>query len=91
MKWEYLFLTLAREPGGLFRKGGSWKVKYVNGEELANWNDGPAFYDYCNQLGEEGWEIVGFSQSPVFGRIVGGWGGGVEGEIFRIVLKRPRR
>jgi hypothetical protein len=90
MKWEYLFLTLARLPGGLFRRGGAWKVRFVNGEELANWKDGPRFYEYCNQLGEEGWEMVSLSYAPVFGEVWQGFGGGVARENFRIVLKRPK-
>jgi hypothetical protein len=62
-KWEYLFLE----------SEGAWnpKVRYVNHEELPNWRDGPPLHEYMNQLGDQGWELVGFDtygQAMVFKR-----------------------
>ena len=53
-KWEYLFLI----PG--HHKNQDYPYS-VNGQELKNWKRGPNLYDYCNQLGEEGWELVGYT------------------------------
>ncbi len=54
--WEYLFLELA-DASGYFGPR-QWKAKYVNGQQLAFWKDGPSIHEYCNQLGKQGWEIV---------------------------------
>ena len=35
-----------------------WKAHMVNGRELRDWKKGPNLYDYLNQLGREGWELV---------------------------------
>jgi hypothetical protein len=37
-----------------------WGAKRVNGQELQNWKR-TDLYEYINQLGEEGWELVGYS------------------------------
>jgi len=83
-KWEYIFLTIDRDEG-LLRRSGPWKVRFVNGEELQGWKDGPDLSDHCNQLGAEGWEMFAVSQSPIFDS-----GGSVKKDNFRIVMKRPR-
>lgn len=49
--WEY------REV--VFREYGGFRPRYVNGEELAGWKDGPSIHEYLNLLGAEGWEVAG--------------------------------
>jgi len=72
-KWEYQFLTAARAWWG-----GTWKVRWINGDELPRWQKGPSLYEYCNRMGEQGWEVIGLSEAPV------------RRENFRVVLKRPK-
>jgi hypothetical protein len=50
-KWEYLFLTAEKAEG-------VWLPRFVNGEELEGWLEGPSLYEYSDQLGDEGWELV---------------------------------
>jgi hypothetical protein len=52
-KWEYLIVSSAYDKG-------NDKAKRVNGQELQNWKR-TDLYEYINQLGEEGWELVGYS------------------------------
>lgn len=83
-KWEYLFLIVDRESGGLLSSPGSWKVRKANGEEVPDWTSGPELHEFCNRLGAKGWEMIGFSQSPVFDQHAA-----VSHHNFRIVMKRP--
>ncbi len=50
-KWEYLFLTAEKTEG-------KWLPKFVDGKELEGWNSGPNLYEFSNQIGSEGWELV---------------------------------
>ena len=56
-KWEYLEITNAYGGGGLYGK----IVSAINSEPTTIGKGGPLpeFYAYVNQLGEEGWELVG--------------------------------
>ena len=56
-KWEYLFLTV-------FRVGDVWKVGIVNGKEIPKWIQGVSLYDFVNERGEEGWELISANFSP---------------------------
>lgn len=62
--WEYLFIEVE----------GAWnpKVRYINHQELHDWRHGPPLYEYVNQLGAEGWELIGLqgyqNQDMVFKR-----------------------
>jgi hypothetical protein len=49
--WEYQEV--------IFRDYGGFRPRYVNGEELAGWKDGPTIHEYLNQLGADGWELAG--------------------------------
>lgn len=49
--WEYQEV--------IFRNYGGFRPRYVNGEELAGWKDGPIIHEYLNQLGADGWELAG--------------------------------
>ena len=50
-KWEYLFVIATNE-------GNQWRPQYVNGQELSGWQRGPTLYQFANQMGEQGWELV---------------------------------
>jgi hypothetical protein len=43
----------------VFRDYGGYRPRYVNGEELDGWKNGPLLHEYLNQLGAEGWELAG--------------------------------
>lgn len=76
-KWEYLFLKaeIAHED---------WRARYVNGEEIKNWQAGITLYDFANRLGEEGWELItapyGYTYSEPHNTLY---------ETYRLVFKRP--
>ena len=69
-KWEYLSL-LARLVNE------DWRPKYQNGTQLPDWENGPKVYDYLNQLGDAGWELV----SETFDS---------DNHVMRLRFKRPR-
>ena len=49
--WEYQEVV--------FRDYDGFRPRYVNGEELESWKDGPIIHEYLNQLGADGWELAG--------------------------------
>lgn len=59
-KWEYQIIVAEKYGKGIFGhvmpKEVSWKVHYVNGETMQNWDDIP-LYNYLNKQGELGWEV----------------------------------
>jgi hypothetical protein len=75
-KWEYLEV----QPATPF--GGGLKAMVVNRRELRNWEQGPDFHEYINQLGAEGWELVTVVQAS---RLVVMKG---KGESYLYVFKR---
>lgn len=50
-KWEYQFVELGVDKG-------NWLPRSVNGTELPNWKKGSPSWAYCNQLGDQGWELI---------------------------------
>lgn len=78
VKWEYKFLMVDWANG-------SWRVYKDNGAETEDWKNSPSYIQVCNQLGEEGWEMVTLSYTPVFNQ-----GGEITRDFFRIVMKRPK-
>ncbi len=50
-RWEYMEVV--------FRDYGGYRPRFVNGEEQSGWKQAPLIHDYLNQVGEEGWELVG--------------------------------
>ena len=43
----------------IFRDYGGYRPRYVNGQEQQGWKQAPLIHETLNQLGEEGWELVG--------------------------------
>ena len=55
IQWEYMEV--------IFREFRGWRPRYVNGAELDDWKEQPEIGDYLNQMGQEGWEMVGIVNS----------------------------
>jgi hypothetical protein len=55
-RWEYAILDCKTD------RRNTWHPWQFRGVELTNWQN-IAFDSYLNQLGEQGWELVGFSHS----------------------------
>ena len=49
--WDYLIVSFSNYRG--------WRPRYINGQEIRNWNQAPVIHDYLAQLGQDGWEMVG--------------------------------
>jgi len=43
----------------VFRDYGGYRPRFVNGEEQTGWKRAPLIHNYLNQMGEQGWELVG--------------------------------
>ena len=56
-KWEYYFVFATVTNDGEFRP------RFANDEELDGWQEGPTLYEYANQLGASGWELL--ANNPV--------------------------
>jgi len=67
-KWEYMGVTFHME-------GGISRPRRINQNELPNWKRGPSIWDYLNQMGREGWEVVTMPDYTV--------------SPFTVLLKRP--
>jgi len=52
-RWEYLLVSFQEYRG--------WRPRFVNGEELDDWMDGPIIHDYIQNKGDEGWELASTS------------------------------
>jgi hypothetical protein len=72
-KWEYLRLSMDVDKG---------KPRWVNGEELPNWKNEGSVIQYCNRLGDQGWEAIS--------EIVKYYSGGGVMEYW-ILFKRPKQ
>lgn len=53
-KWEYL-VVLASNTGGSENR---LAPQIENGQLIKNWQKGPDIYQYMNELGNRGWELV---------------------------------
>jgi hypothetical protein len=85
-KWEHKFLVAEKHGKGVFglliAREISWKVHYVDGKQLKNWED-VTLYTYLDKMGADGWCVAAMvphvsirtGQFPV--------------EHLYLVLKRP--
>jgi len=55
-KWEYTFITCDSPEFQI--EGWKRKPRWVDGQELRDWKNGPWIYEFSNQYGDEGWELV---------------------------------
>ena len=56
-QWEYTFIFATVTNDGEFRP------RFANDQELDDWQAGPTLYEYANQLGSGGWELL--ASNPV--------------------------
>jgi hypothetical protein len=60
-KWEQRVLIAEQHGKGVFGllipREVSWKVHYVDGKAVKNWED-VTLYNYLDKSGEEGWEVA---------------------------------
>ena len=75
-KWEYRFVSA--ELGN-----SDWRVRFIDGKEVANWKTTTTLYDYANKIGDEGWELVSAPYTSLLKY------NGSE-TIFRLIFKRPK-
>ena len=52
-KWDYLHIEC--EEG---------RLRYVNGKEIPNWQQGPTFWEAMRHLFRKGWELVDDPLAP---------------------------
>ena len=59
-QWEYKCIG-AEVPAGsaIMAKHHDPRARTMNWKEVPNWSKGPSLPEYFNQLGLEGWELVG--------------------------------
>ena len=72
-QWEYLFVACQ-----VYKD--DWRPAYINGKALQNLDVAPTIYEYSNQMGKEGWELVSLDTHG-------------EGDVtykFRLVFKRSK-
>jgi hypothetical protein len=89
-KWEFLFVFAA-----ISSDEGEFRPRFANDEELNNWQAGPTLYEYANQLGDRGWELLA-SNPVVF--IQSKWQSEREAQsisselrAIEMVFKRPKK
>lgn len=69
-KWEYWIIEA-------YDVKGQYRLQSVNDKEVPNWkNSSTTLYEYCTQLGDQGWEIIA-STSAGYNHV-------------RLVFKRPK-
>jgi len=77
-QWDYLFVHIGLARGF---SDACWKPYSINDRPLGQWEKGPTWQEYFQQLGDQGWEFVTFEE-----RILAN--PGIGGKIA--VFKRPR-
>lgn len=75
-KWQYTFVEADSDDK-------YWRPRWVNDEELSDWKKGPTLTEYANQMGEQGWELVGAPYTT--------WSGQYSsGATARLIFKRAK-
>jgi len=72
--WEYKVVSFQEYQG--------WRPRFVNGNELLNWMEGPLLHDYLAQMGADGWELATASSGE---RLYG------LSDKHQIYFKRPKQ
>jgi hypothetical protein len=67
-KWKYMFITCRTSEDG------QWRPNFINGNEIPNFFAGSPIHQVSNDLGEKGWELVGYTALA---------------DVIRLVFKRP--
>ena len=62
-KWEYLFVSIRNSNYNIIPHAYT-----INGNKVENWEKTETLYEYCNKLGNEGWELVAMDGNLVFKR-----------------------
>jgi hypothetical protein len=61
--WEYLVVEFSKiEKKGMgfsISSQGGYYPRWVNGQQMKDWENQPAFRSYIAKLGQEGWELSG--------------------------------
>jgi hypothetical protein len=52
-KWDYLHIVVDYEDNNVLGR-----PRYVNGQEMPNWEQGANIFSVMNTLGWKGWELV---------------------------------
>jgi len=66
-RWEYLFIGVADTK---HEDPSRWQAKHSNDGEIRGWRGGARLPQFVNNLGDEGWELVGaWAATQVEGRI----------------------
>ncbi len=76
-QWEYSFVDCEETQA-------VWRPRYVNQQELGDWENGSTMIEFSNQLGEQGWELV--SSNVVMTTTIRG----VQLTSIRMIFKRPK-
>lgn len=72
--WEYQVTSLQNARG--------WRPRFVDGQEVPGWMNGPLIHDYVNQRGEEGWELVAVTSGE---RLYGA------SDLYQLFFRRARK
>ena len=71
--WEYLFVSAEQSD--------DYRVRYINGKEMPEWERGDDIYTFANKMGDEGWELVSAPYTS----------SGLNWAISRLIFKRPKQ
>ena len=63
-RWEYM--TVYNYPTDF-----GWRVRFVNNEELDNWELGPNLSEYLREWGDQEWEVVTYFPFTRSTKVVG--------------------
>lgn len=71
--WEYEVVS--------FQNAHGWRPRFVNGQEVGNWMNGPSAHATINERSADGWELVAVaSGQPMYGT----------SDLYQMYFRRPR-